>query len=217
VHTGRLAEDVIYWSSSAVGLVKLPKDYSTGSSIMPNKRNPDVAELARARSARIISMAQEAHSILKSVPTSYGSDLHELKKCFVAAFDELSATLGAMIPFAEGLAADEVRARQLLERGHVLATEIADALTSQGMSFRDAYAKTAALVELAEAAGVQVHEIEIEKAKALLPEVELGFLADLSYESAVMRRSLFGGTSPEQVSLCIGRTKERALALRSRP
>ena len=199
VHIGRLAEDVIHWSSTAVGLVKLPKEYSTGSSIMPNKRNPDVAELARARASRVIAQAGEAHAILKSVPTSYGSDLHELKKCFVAAADEIKATLAAMTQFVRGLAVDEGRAAELLGRGHVLATEIADALTSQGMSFREAYGKTAALVELAESKGVQVHELSRGDANSIVPESDLGFFDSLSFESAVKKRNAPGGTSPNKV------------------
>lgn len=217
VHMGRLAEDIIYWSSTAVGLIELPKEFSTGSSIMPNKRNPDVAEIVRAKSARIVSLASEAKNILRSVPTSYGSDLHELKKTFIYSLSELSASLCILAPFAGGLEINSERAKVLLGTGHLLATEIADALTSQGMSFRDAYRRTAALVEMADAKGVQVHELCEDDFRSLLPEADLGFLSSLSFEKAVENRNLPGGTSPGRVRSGIRCARERIGAFRTRP
>lgn len=217
VHLGRLTEDILYWSSTAVGLVDLPKDLSTGSSIMPNKRNPDVAELVRAKASRIISLANEAHNVLKSVPTSYGSDLHELKKTFILSCGELSESLGILAPFVKGLEINLERAKELLGKGHLLATEIADALTSQGISFRDAYRKTAALVELADAKGLQVHEISGDDFRSILPESDLGFLDSLSFEKAVDRRSLQGGTSLDRARSGIRCARERISAVTTRP
>ncbi|MFH1829853.1 MAG: argininosuccinate lyase [Pseudomonadota bacterium] len=199
IHLGRLCEDVIYWSSTPVGLVVLPKNYSTGSSIMPNKRNPDVAEITRAKASRIIAAASEAHFLVKSVPTSYGSDLHELKKTFVGAKTELTSCLEIMVPFIEGIKLNETRAQELLSTGHILATEIADHLTSQGMAFRDAYKKVAQMVEIAESKGVQVHTLDSETIKSILPEIDVGFMRSLSAESAVEKRNNPGGTSIAQV------------------
>ena len=194
IHIGRLSEDIIHWCSTAVALVDLPADRSTGSSIMPNKRNPDVAECARARAARIISLANEAHCIIKSLPTSYASDLHELKKTFMNAFDETRASLVALAPLVKGLALNRSRAKELLSRGHILATEVADALTSQGMPFRDAYSKTAGLVAEAERRGVQVHELS----------------GGISFEDALERRCQPGGTKVENVLDCIGKIRKIA-------
>jgi argininosuccinate lyase len=217
VHLGRLSEDIIYWSSTAVGLIELPRELSTGSSIMPNKRNPDVAEIVRAKSARIISLASEAKNILKSVPTSYGSDLHELKKTFVHSCSELSASLGILVPFAGGLGVNKERAQELLGKGHLLATEIADELTSQGMSFRDAYRKTAALVELADTKGLQVHELGKDDFRSILPESDLAFTGSLSFEKAVEKRGLPGGTSLDRVRSGIRCARDRIGAFASRP
>ncbi len=217
VHIGRLCTDIIHWSSTAVGLVHLPHDWSTGSSIMPNKRNPDIAELARARSARVISLAHEAHAILASVPTSYGSDLHELKKTFMMASDEIEAILSACTPFVAGLTVDVVRANELLERGHILATEIADALTAQGTSFREAYRITAALVAMADAQGVQVHALTPEAFRSLLPEHDLAFLDDLSFASAIAKRHQPGGTAIVQVQTQIAGLRKAIQTARLRP
>jgi len=208
IHAARLCEDIIYWSSTAVGLVALPRQYSTGSSIMPNKRNPDVAELARARCARVISLANEAHTILKSVPTSYAGDMHELKKTFVFACDETQAVLKAFTPFVKGLSLNRERAAELLCRGHILATEVADALASRGMPFREAYRKTAALVELAEDQGVQIHELDREDFMKALPDIDTGFLDSISFENAVERRSQPGGTNISNVKESIRRTRQ---------
>ncbi|MBN1283663.1 MAG: argininosuccinate lyase [Proteobacteria bacterium] len=210
VHTGRLSEDIVIWSSTAVGLIDLPAEHSTGSSIMPNKRNPDVAECARARAARIVSLSNEAHSIAKSLPTSYASDLHELKKTFIRAFDETREVLSALTPLIRGLALNRERARELLGRGHILATEMADALASQGMPFREAYAATASMVERAERMGVQVHEVTRKGSREALPVPNTELAERISFESAVERRSQPGGTKTENVLDCIMKIREIA-------
>lgn len=181
LHLSRLSEDFIIWSSTATGLVRLPPDWSTGSSIMPNKRNPDVPELIRAKSAHVMGAAANAHMLVKAVPTSYGSDLHELKGVAQRAFDELAKSLVVFTPFVRGIRVDAGRAGELLARGHVLATEIADELAREGLPFREAYARVATLVEQAEAQGVQV-------------EAVAGMMG-ITPETAVERRSGFGGTA----------------------
>jgi argininosuccinate lyase len=217
VHMAKLCEEVIFYSASAVALFKLPRDWSTGSSIMPNKRNPDVVELARARCTRITSMANEAHGIVMSLPTGYGSDLHELKKSFIMSSDETSATISVLTPFVQGLEVDAERAEYLLGRGHILATEVACALTSQGMSFRDAYRKTAALVEMAESKNVQIHELSQDDFKSILPENDLAFVAELSFKSAVEGCRMTGGTASERVRMNLGRIRSSVRDIISRP
>lgn len=200
IHMSRLSEDCIYWSSTSVGLMQLPKDWSTGSSIMPNKRNPDVPELIRAKAAHILGAANEGAALMKGVPTSYASDLHELKGVFMRAFDEISASLKVFPPFITGLKVNTARAQEILGRGHILATEIADALVEKGSSFRDAYKKIAGLVEKAEAQGKQVHEIVATE----LPELAA---RSFTFEKAVELRKQSGGTSLEQVKKQISMLK----------
>lgn len=194
VHLSRIAEDFVIYSSTAIGLLDLPKDWSTGSSIMPNKRNPDVAELARSKAAHCIGAAFEAKTLVKGLPTSYQSDLHELKQVFLRSLDEVSLILGALTPFVDGLGVKAHVAKSLLNRGHILATEIADELVSQGMAFRDAYKQVAALVETADQSGKQVHEV-LSNVQGLSPQ----FVKSLDFEWAVERRKGPGGTSKASV------------------
>jgi argininosuccinate lyase len=195
VHMSRLAEDCILWASSPFSLAKLPLDWSTGSSIMPNKRNPDVPELVRGKSAHLIACATNAHALLKALPTSYGSDLHELKSVLLRALDQAQMCLNAFPPFIRGLEIDSKRAQELLQKGHILATEIADELSREGLAFREAYKQVASLVGKAEERGCQVHELKAADFKAISPGLSESFMSGLTFESAVERRQQSGGTS----------------------
>ena len=180
----RFCEETMYWTSTPIGVLKLPNQYSTGSSIMPNKRNPDVLELVRAKMSRVINLSSEGMNLVRTVVPSYGTDLHELKKTFVMAQRELSASLKILVPFVNGLSCDQKEMESLLNRGHILATEVANYFSENGMTFRDSYLKTAELVSEAEKHGAQVHQI-----------ANTSLNVDFSYESAVEKRSNLGGTS----------------------
>lgn len=184
VHLSRLCNEIMFWSSSAAGVLKLPKDYSTGSSIMPNKRNPDVFELVRARSARIMAHAHEGATIVKDVVPSYGTDLHELKRTFLNAHREVMQCLRILVPAVSGLEAHAAAAEAMLQKGHVLATEIANSLAASGMPFREAYRQSAEMVAEAESSGVQVQAVA---------ERRMG--QQFSAERAVECRASVGGTS----------------------
>jgi argininosuccinate lyase len=209
VHISRLCEDLIFWASAPVGLVLLPKEWSTGSSIMPNKRNPDVAELCRAKSAKLIGAANTAHTLIKGLPFSYNSDLHELKSVLMGAFDNLGEMLEVLPRLVENLKVNKKKAALLLGQGHILATEIADELTNSGMPFREAYQVVAELVEAAEIKGRQVHELPRSDVKKLAPTLDRKFLSKLSAESAIKRRNLPGGTSPAQVAMSLKLLKKQ--------
>ncbi len=200
VHLSRLAEDCIYWSSSAIGLIRLPTEWSTGSSIMPNKRNPDVPELVRGKSGHILGAQAGAHALLKGLPTSYDSDLHELKALFLNAFDSIELSLNAFVPFMQTLTVDISRAKALANHGHILATEIADTLASHGIPFREAYGQVASLVEHAESRGVQVHELPPEVYSVVAPALSSSAIQSIGFLSAVERRNNLGGTSRSQVA-----------------
>lgn len=181
-HLSRMAEDYIVWASAPFSWVHLPKAWSTGSSIMPNKRNPDVAELVRSKSAQVIGASASAQVLLKGLVTSYSSDLHELKRVYLGAWTQLSESLEIFPHFIAGLEPNPPKIRQHLESGHLLATEVANELTGLGLTFREAYQQTAELVELANAKGVQVHQLG-EK-----------YMAGLTVEKAVEMRGNSGGT-----------------------
>jgi argininosuccinate lyase len=181
VHLSRISEDFIVWSSGYAGLIRLSPAWSTGSSIMPNKRNPDVPELVRAKSSHLIGAASQAHLLMKGLPSSYVSDLHELKKVYLGAFTEAEKCLKILVPFTRELAVDTAKAKELLQSGHILATDIANQLTLEGVPFRDAYAKVAELVEKASRAGVSVEKV--------FESPSIGF------EASVEARNSSGGTA----------------------
>lgn len=198
-HLSRFAEDIIYWASSPVGLIKLPPNWSTGSSIMPNKRNPDVCELTRAKSAHVIAAATNAQILIKGLPTSYNSDMHELKRTYIYSYHELEKCLKILPLFTIELEVNEERAQKLVTTGHILATEIANHLTEQGMAFREAYKAVAALVELANNQELQVHELSQEDYQSIAPELSKEFMKQLDYETTVESRQNDGGTAKKSV------------------
>lgn len=181
MHLSRYCEDVLFWSSSGIKVLKLPYDWSTGSSIMPNKRNPDVPELVRAKMARVITAAQEGLTLMRSVTPSYGSDIHELKRTFITATSELKKCLLVLSPFTEGLAVDESATQPLLNKGHILATDVANHLATT-TTFREAYVTVASTIKQADEQGLQIHQL-----------YKNGMTFD--FESSIEARSLVGGTS----------------------
>lgn len=181
-HLSRYSEDVMYWSSTGIGVLQLPKDWSTGSSIMPNKRNPDVPELVRARMSRVISASTSGMTLVRSVVPSYGSDLHELKRTFLMAFDELKSCLTILAPFTAGLNCDHARAQAMLGSGHILATDIANSIAKTS-TFREAYQKLSEMVQTANERQVQVHELFKDTPHAV------------TFEQSVENRNQNGGTS----------------------
>lgn len=195
VSLSRLCQDIIYWAAAPVGLVQLPEDWSTGSSIMPNKRNPDVAEIMRAKTGRWLQQASAAGSIAKAINTSYGTDLHELKKVYIETNADFLASIPIFTALVGNLKVDAKVANQLCRQGHILATEIADALVDQGVSFRAAYQQVAALVQAAQADGVQV-EGKTKQIEALAKQ-------SFTYEQAVERRAQPGGTAKANVFVAI--------------
>ncbi len=184
MHISRLCEDVMYWSSSGIKVLKLPYDWSTGSSIMPNKRNPDVPELVRAKMARVMTAPQEALVLMRSVTPSYGSDIHELKRTFVYAYSELASSLSVLSPFIAGLEVDESVTKNLLKKGHILATDIANALAEKA-TFREAYKQVADAIKTADKKNQQIHEMMKTK---------------VTFESSVETRKLSGGTSKKSAT-----------------
>lgn len=199
-HLARLAEDIIYWSSAPVGLVQLSPNWSTGSSIMPNKRNPDIAELTRAKASLWMGDASGVLTLIKGVPTSYASDMHETKIPYLRVAKDLKLTLEVFTCFAAELTVNKQKAKALLNQGHILATELANHLTDQGTPFREAYGVVAGLVELAESKKLQVHELSVKDIQTLTMGISEEFLNQLTFEATVEKRKFSGGTSLEQVN-----------------
>ena len=203
VHLSRLAEEIILWASQPFGFVKLPDAWSTGSSIMPNKRNPDAAELVRGHAARIIGDLVALLVLLKGLPLAYAKDLQDDKPPLFDAHDLLSLSLAAMAGMVADLEFVPEKMRAAAAAGHATATELADWLASNGVPFREAHHIAGRAVAAAEAAGKALDELSLAELQAIDPRICPDVLARLSVESAVNARRSAGGTAPERVAEAI--------------
>jgi argininosuccinate lyase len=167
---------------------------------MPNKRNPDVAELSRAKASLWIGHAQGVLTLVKGLATCYASDLHETKIPYLATVKDLKLTLEVFTAFISELSLNKEKAKALLSQGHILATEMANHLTDQGVPFREAYKIVAALVELAESKKIQVHELKLTDIQTLTKEIKDDFLNELTFEATVEKRNFPGGSSKNQLA-----------------
>lgn len=207
IHLSRLSEDLIIWASPAFRLITLPTNWSTGSSIMPNKRNPDVPELIRAKSARILAGVTQAQTLMKALPSSYNTDLHELKKIYFETLDLLRPCLKVMTSFIEELKFSKKNATILLKHGHLLATDLANALTEQGLSFRDAYQLSSVATFRADEKNLQVHELSLEDFQQLNPSVNWNLILPLSFLESVEKKCFPGGTSQQSIQKSLQQLK----------
>jgi len=203
VHLSRLAEEIILWASQPFGFVRLPDAWSTGSSIMPNKRNPDAAELVRGHSARIVGDLVALLVLLKGLPLAYAKDLQDDKPPLFDAHDLLALSLAAMAGMIADLEFVPENMRTAAAAGHATATELADWLASEGVPFREAHHVAGRAVAAAETAGKTLDELTLEELKAIDPRIGEAVLQRLSVESAVAGRRSAGGTAPDRVAEAI--------------
>jgi argininosuccinate lyase len=209
VHLSRLAEEIILWASQPFGFVKLPDAWSTGSSIMPNKRNPDAAELVRGHSGRIIGDLVAMLVILKGLPLAYAKDLQDDKPPLFDAHDLLALSLAAMAGMIADLEFVPEKMRAVAAAGHATATDLADWLVSDaGVPFREAHHISGRAVAAAEAAGKALDELTLDELRAVDPRIDERVLPRLSVEASVASRRSYGGTSPERVREAIRRARE---------
>ncbi|MGH6707211.1 MAG: argininosuccinate lyase, partial [Sphingomicrobium sp.] len=204
VHLSRLAEEIIIWASQPFGFVKLPDAWSTGSSIMPNKRNPDAAELVRGHSARIVGDLVALLVLLKGLPLAYAKDLQDDKPPLFDAHDLLSLSLAAMAGMIADLEFVPERMRAAAAAGHATATDLADWLVAEAdVPFREAHHTSGRAVAAAEIAGKALDEMGLEELRAVDPRIDKRVLSRLSVEASVAARRSAGGTAPERVSEAI--------------
>jgi argininosuccinate lyase len=200
VHLSRLAEEIILWASQPFGFVKLPDAWSTGSSIMPNKRNPDAAELVRGHSARIVGHLVALLVLLKGLPLAYAKDLQDDKPPLFDAHDLLELSLAAMAGMISDLGFVPERMRAVAAAGHATATDLADWLvTHADVPFREAHHIAGRAVAAAESAGKTLDGLGIEELQAVDPRIDERVLPLLSVESSVAARRSAGGTAPDRV------------------
>lgn len=200
MHLSRLCEDVILWATPAFGFVRLPDAYSTGSSIMPQKKNPDVAELMRGKTGRVYGALMALLTTLKGLPMTYNRDLQEDKEGFLDADRTVSLSLEVMAGMMAELEFVPRRMRRALRRGFLNATELADYLVGKGVPFREAHHITGRAVALAEERGQALEELPLDALQELCPHIERDVYPVLDFERAVARRETSGGTGPRSVA-----------------
>jgi len=200
LHLSRMAEEIVLWASQPFGFVELPDAWSTGSSIMPQKRNPDGAELVRGHAGRLIGLATGLMAVMKGLPLAYMKDMQCDKAPVFEAFDLLDLALAAMAGMAEGLVFRRARMRAVAETGFSTATDLADWLVREaGLPFREAHHLAGRAVRLAEERGVALEALPGEALAALDPRLAALPPADLSVEASVRSRTSPGGTAPARV------------------
>lgn len=194
-HLSRLAEDLILFSSDELRYVRLPEAYTTGSSLMPQKRNPDGLELARGKAARLAGDVSAALSMLKGLPTGYNKDLQEDKELLFGAFDTLALVLPATRETVAGIEFDEAPLTEAVADEAILATDLADELVRRGVPFREAHGVVGRLVREAETMGCSISELPDERWAAAHPALLEGGRPVLSAEASVESRTVPGGTA----------------------
>ena len=208
LHLSRLAEEFIIWASQPFGFVRLPDTLSTGSSIMPQKKNPDAAELVRGHAGRIIGCATSLMVTMKGLPLAYSKDMQDDKPPVFEAASLLALSIAAMTGMVTGTTFRTERMRQAAELGYATATDLADWLVTQAdIPFRQAHHITGAAVKLAESKGAALDELSLEELQTIDSRIDERVFAALSVEASVAARSSHGGTAPEQVRLRVAEAR----------
>ena len=200
LHLSRLAEEIVLWSTPQFGFVKLSDAFTTGSSIMPQKRNPDAAELVRAKTGRILAAFTGLALVMKGLPLAYCKDLQEDKEPAFDALDTLALALQAMTGMVEDMAIDAKAMRKAAGAGYATATDLADWLTrALDLPFRDAHQVTGRLVKLAEQQGKALHRLSLADMRQVAPAITEDVYSVLSVDKSVRSRTSYGGTAPANV------------------
>ena len=204
LHLSRLAEEIIIWASQPYGFVKLPDAFSTGSSIMPQKRNPDAAELVRAKAGLFLGAYQRLAVIMKGLPLAYSKDMQDDKAPVFEAFDTLALCLAAMTGMVETISFDTARMRAAAGTGFSTATDLADWLVREGgVPFREAHHITGRCVAAAEAAGCDLADLPLETLRGVDARIDERVYGVLTVDASVASRTSFGGTSPANVRAAV--------------
>ncbi len=207
MHLSRLADEIVLWASPHFGFIELPDAFATGSSMMPQKKNPDVAELVRGKTGRVYGSLMALLTTLKGLPLAYNRDLQEDKAPLFDAVDTLLASLAVMAAMVPRLRVRADRMREAADAGYTLATELADYLATRGVPFRDAHGVVGAVVRKAIADGRSLTTLTLDELRAFSDAFEEDVLEWLTAEAAVGRRSAPGGTAPANVRRRLRRKK----------
>jgi argininosuccinate lyase len=200
VHLSRLAEEIVIWSSPLTGLVRLSDKFTTGSSMMPQKRNPDAAELVRAKSGRVIGALTALLVVMKGLPLAYAKDMQEDKEGTIDALGALSLSVAAMAGMVADLTPDTARMKKAAGEGYATATDLADWLVrALKLPFREAHHVAGRIVAKAAEQGVALHRMPLAAMREIEPRITDDAFSVLSVDRSVKSRSSFGGTAPKNV------------------
>ncbi len=208
LHLSRLAEELILWASQPFGFIRLPDSLSTGSSIMPQKKNPDAAELVRGHSGRVIGSLTSLMITMKGLPLAYSKDMQDDKPPVFEAAGLMELAIAAMTGMIAGSTFNTTRMRAAAELGYATATDLADWLVRvRGIPFREAHHITGAAVKLAESRGLALDQLPLEDLQAIDTRIDESVFAALSVDASVAARASYGGTAPDQVRLQVARAR----------
>ena len=200
VHLSRFAEEIVLWSSPLAGLIQLSDKFTTGSSIMPQKRNPDAAELVRARAGRIVGALTALMMVMKGLPLAYQKDMQEDKEGAIDALGALLLSINAMTGMVRDMEPDVARMRQAAGDGFATATDLADWLTrTLKLPFREAHHVTGQIVAKAAASGVSLEKLPLAAMQSIEPRITKAVSGMLSVDASVKSRKVYGGTAPNSV------------------
>ncbi len=209
-HLSRLAEEIVLWCSDGFSFALLGDSFTTGSSIMPQKRNPDAAELIRAKTGRVTGALVAILTVLKGLPLAYSKDMQEDKEQLFDAADTLELALAAMAGMIMELKPDSERLREAADSGYSTATDLADWLVKNAkVSFREAHATVGAIVRLAETKGCRLSELSLDEMQSISTDIDEDAQRMLDPVTSVASRQSYGGTSPACVRQQIARWKEK--------
>jgi argininosuccinate lyase len=208
-HVSRLAEELVLWMSPRYGFVRLPDRFTTGSSIMPQKKNPDVPELARGKTGRVVGHLTALLVLMKGQPLAYNKDNQEDKEPLFDTVDTVLDTLRAFAEMVPGIEVDAAAMRRAAEEGFSTATDLADYLVRKGVPFRDAHEAVAQAVRLAGERRCDLAALPLADLQRIAPPVDADVYAFLTVEGSLAARNHVGGTSPAQVRAQVGRWRER--------
>ncbi|MGV3651941.1 MAG: argininosuccinate lyase [Devosia sp.] len=218
MHLSRFSEELVIWSSAQFGFIRLSDKFSTGSSIMPQKRNPDAAELVRAKVGRIIGALTALSIVMKGLPLAYSKDMQEDKEVAFDALGALSLSLAAMTGMIGDLTVNRAKMHAAASSGFSTATDIADWLVREaGVPFRDAHHITGRIVASAEAKGCGLEGLTIEDFKAIDERIDSRIHKVLTVESSVRSRRSYGGTAPDNVLMQAARWREALTGEKTEP
>jgi len=213
VHLSRMSEELILWSSSEFGFIELPDSFATGSSIMPQKKNPDVPELVRGKTGRVFGDLVSLLTVMKSLPLSYNRDMQEDKTALFSTVDILTECLEIYIKMLPKLKVNKEAMQQATSTGFLNATDMADYLVTKGMAFRQAHGCVGEAVAYASNKKKELHELTLEELKSFSSHIEKGIFNILTTDQMINRRKSFGGTALENVKAAMNKA-EKDLAVK---